>query len=193
MKPTRVHVTDFQSVRNSTEFDIGDVTCLVGKNEAGKTALLQAMHRLRPLVDIDAGYIVTDDYPCRDVVDYQHDIEEKRREHAVVCSLTYQLDEADVAAVAKVFGPRALSSRKLTISKAYEQDNITFDLSVNLKVALQYLLSRHPVSDETREALKPCYTPDEAKTVVADIEQTEAIQNITRWLDDIADEGSVKL
>ncbi len=193
MKLTKVHVTDFQSVRNSTEFDIGDVTCLVGKNEAGKTALLQAMYRLRPLVDTEAGYIVTDDYPRRDVADYQHDIEEKRREHAVVCSLTYQLDEADAEAVGEVFGPRALSSRKLTISKAYEQDNITFGLSVNRKAALQYLLSRHSVPDETRKALKPCSTPDEAKTVVADLEQTEAIQNITRWLDDIAEEGSVDL
>ena len=63
MKLTKVRVSDFQSVRDSTEFDIGDVTCLVGKNEAGKTALLQAMYRLRPIVDTDVGYNVTDDYP----------------------------------------------------------------------------------------------------------------------------------
>ena len=63
MKLTKVRVSDFQSVRDSTEFDIGDVTCLVGKNEAGKTALLQAMYRLRPIVDTDDGYSVTDDYP----------------------------------------------------------------------------------------------------------------------------------
>ena len=43
MELTKAHVTDFQSVRDSTGFDIGDVTCLVGKIEAGKTALLQAI------------------------------------------------------------------------------------------------------------------------------------------------------
>ena len=117
---TEVRVTDFQSVRDSTEFDIGDVTCLAGKNEAGKTALLQAMYRLRPIVDTEVGYSVTDDYPRRDVADYEYEIEEKKREHAVVGHLTYELDEADATAIANVFGPKAFTSRTLTISKAYE-------------------------------------------------------------------------
>ena len=121
MTLTKVRVTDFQSVRDSTEFDVGDVTCLVGKNEAGKTALLQAMYRLLPIVDTEDGYSVTDDYPRRDVADYEYEIEEKKREHVVVGHLTYELDEAEATAIAKVFGPKALTSRTLTISKAYER------------------------------------------------------------------------
>lgn len=46
MKLSKVHVTEFQSLQDSNEFEVGDVTCLVGKNEAGKTALLQALYRL---------------------------------------------------------------------------------------------------------------------------------------------------
>ena len=191
MKLTKVRVTDFQSVRDSTEFDIGDVTCLVGKNEAGKTALLQAMYRLRPIVDTDVGYNVTDDYPRRDVADYEHEIEEEKRKHAVVAHLTYELDETDAAAIAKVFGPKALTSRTLTISKAYEQNNITFSLSVNHEAALQHILSGYSVPDEIREALKSCSTPAEATKVIADLEQTEAIQNITGWLNAIIAAGSV--
>ena len=49
MKLTKVRITNFQSIHDSTEFDIADVTCLVGKNEAGKTALLKALYRLNPL------------------------------------------------------------------------------------------------------------------------------------------------
>ena len=193
MKLTKVRVSNFQSVRDSTEFDIGDVTCLVGKNEAGKTALLQAMYRLRPIVDTDAGYSVTDDYPRRDVADYEHDIEEDKCEHAVVAHLTYELDEADAAAIANVFGPEALASRTLKISKAYEQKTIMFSLSVNHEAALQHILSGYSVPDETREALKSCSTPAEAKEVVADLEQTEAIRDITKWLDAIVATGSVDL
>ena len=193
MKLTKVRVSDFQSVRDSTEFDIGDVTCLVGKNEAGKTALLQAMYRLRPIVDTDVGYNVTDDYPRRDVADYEHDIEEEKRKHAVVAHLTYELDETDAAAIAKVFGPKALTSRTLTISKAYEQQNITFSLSVNHAAGLQHILSRYSVPDETREALKSCSTPAEATKVVANLEQTEAIQSITKWLNAFVTVGSIDL
>ena len=193
MKLTKVRITDFQGVRDSTEFDIGDATCLVGKNESGKTALLQAMYKIHPIVDTDVGYNVTDDYPRRDVSDYEHDIEKEEREHAVVGCLTYELDEADVAAVAKIFGAKALTSRTLTISKAYEQPEITFNLSVNSKASLQYRLSRYSVTSEIRNALRACSTPAAAQEVVADLEQTEAIQNITQWLDIIASAGSVLL
>ena len=192
MKLTKVRVTDFQSVRDSTEFDIGDVTCLVGKNEAGKTALLQAIYRLRPIVDTDVGYSVTDDYPRSDVADYEHEIEEDKHKHAVVAQLTYELDEADADAIAKVFGPEALPSRTITISKAYEQDTITFSLSVNHEAALQHILSGYSVPEDTREALKSCSTPAEAKEVVAALEQTEAIQSITNWLTEIVSVGSIK-
>ena len=49
MKLTKVRITNFQSIQDSTEFDIGDVTCLVG-NEACKTALLKALYRLNPIL-----------------------------------------------------------------------------------------------------------------------------------------------
>lgn len=48
MKLTKVRVQNYRSVEDSEEFEIGDLTCLVGKNEAGKTALLSAMRGLRP-------------------------------------------------------------------------------------------------------------------------------------------------
>ena len=35
MQLKRVQITNFQSIHDSNEFDVGDVTCLVGKNEAG--------------------------------------------------------------------------------------------------------------------------------------------------------------
>jgi len=48
MKLTKVRVQNYRSVEDSEEFEIGDLTCLVGKNEAGKTALLSAMRGLKP-------------------------------------------------------------------------------------------------------------------------------------------------
>ena len=191
MKLTKVRVTDFQSVRDSTEFNVGDVTCLVGKNEAGKTALLQAMYRLLPIVDTDVGYSVTDDYPRGDVADYEYAIEEKEREHAVVAQLTYELDDDDAGAIAQVFGPKALASREITISKAYEQDTFTFSVPVDHKAALHHILSGYSVPEEIRKALESCSTPDEAKEIVTDLEQTEAIQSITEWLNDIVSAGSI--
>ena len=36
MKLIKASVKNFRSVEDSNEFDVGDLTCLVGKNEAGK-------------------------------------------------------------------------------------------------------------------------------------------------------------
>lgn len=193
MRLTKVHVTNFQSIRDSTEFDVGDVTCLVGKNEAGKTALLQAMYKLRPIVNTEASYSITDDYPRRHVGDYEYDVKENERRHAVVCRITYELDDADLTAVARDFGPHALVGRSLTLSKSYEQNNVTFTLSVDEKAALRHLLSSLSGSDDARKALTACSTPDEATAIIETLEQTEAIRNIAAWLDKILTAGSVAL
>lgn len=41
----------------------GDVTCLVGKNESGKTTVLQALHRLNPANGTDLQFDATIEYP----------------------------------------------------------------------------------------------------------------------------------
>jgi AAA15 family ATPase/GTPase len=63
MKLSKVNVGEFRSVWDSNAFEVGDVTCLVGKNEAGKTAILKALYRLNPLVSTDATFNATEDYP----------------------------------------------------------------------------------------------------------------------------------
>jgi recombinational DNA repair ATPase RecF len=40
-----------------------DVTCLVGKNEAGKTTILKALHRLKPANGSDVKFDLTTEYP----------------------------------------------------------------------------------------------------------------------------------
>ena len=57
MQLKRVQITNFQSIHDSNEFDVGDVTCLVGKNEAGKTALLKALYRLNPIIQEHANFV----------------------------------------------------------------------------------------------------------------------------------------
>lgn len=43
MKLKKARITNFRSVEDSGEFDVFDLLCLVGKNEAGKSAIQQAL------------------------------------------------------------------------------------------------------------------------------------------------------
>jgi predicted ATP-dependent endonuclease of OLD family len=91
MKLRTVHVKEFRSIWDSNSFAVDKVTCLVGKNEAGKTAILQALYRLNPFIEGDGEFNVTYDYPKSEVENYQQDIEAKRRRHADVISAVFQL------------------------------------------------------------------------------------------------------
>lgn len=53
MRLSKARVQNYRSIRDTGEFDIEDVkTILVGPNEAGKSAILQALQRLKPPSDV---------------------------------------------------------------------------------------------------------------------------------------------
>lgn len=62
MKLRKARVQNFRSVEDSGEFEVSNMTCLVGKNEAGKTAILQALQGLRPYGAAQTAYNVRDLY-----------------------------------------------------------------------------------------------------------------------------------
>lgn len=92
MKLCRVRIWEFKSVWDSTPFEVDRVTCLVGKNEAGKTALLTALYRLNPIVGDDSEFDVTDDHPRSEVENYQQDIESERRKPPRVVEAAFELE-----------------------------------------------------------------------------------------------------
>jgi predicted ATP-dependent endonuclease of OLD family len=84
MKLRTVRIREFKSIWDSNPFEVDKVTCLVGKNESGKTAILRAIYRLNPIIESDGEFDVTDDYPRSEVENYQQDVENGRRERTIV-------------------------------------------------------------------------------------------------------------
>jgi predicted ATP-dependent endonuclease of OLD family len=130
MKLRSFQVTTFQSILDSTEVKVDDVTCLVGKNEAGKSAILKALYKLDPIREEDAKYDVTDDYPRMEVTDYEDRIAQGQHGPAKVVEAHYELDETDVKAVEKVFGPAFLKTKLVERSKHYDNSR-TYKITVD--------------------------------------------------------------
>lgn len=189
MKLTRVRITEFQSIQDSTEFEIGDVTCLVGKNEAGKTALLKALYRLNPINETDGKFDVTDDYPRRNVTDYMDAVDSKHRKHAQVVQATYALESDDINAVKEVFGSECLKDERPTIilNKGYS-NKLTFNgLNLNTDAALKYLVESAGLPAPLTEKLLKMKTPKAMVEALADAEQTEASRRLTPMLQNISE------
>lgn len=150
MKLSSVRISEFQSIRDSNLFEIGDVTCLVGKNEAGKTALLRALERLNPVITIPSHskFDVIDDYPRAEVTNYQQEVESGQRPPATVVEATFHLDPEEVKDINSEFGSGIVENNVLILSKGYE-NKLDAHLNVNEKLAVKSIVS----SAELPEAL----------------------------------------
>ncbi len=87
---TNARVWKYKSIEDSSPVEISaDVTVLVGKNESGKTAFLEALHKALPLGK--AKFNVVSDYPRKEYVRYRPHHDSKQYAHAV--ELTFRISE----------------------------------------------------------------------------------------------------
>ncbi len=190
MKLTQVEIHDFQSIRISNPFAVGDITCFVGKNEAGKTALFQALYRLNPLVAEDAHYDVTTDYPRTDVEAYRHALATGEGEPATVVTATYTLDNTDVDSLQRELGDDILRSRELQLRRRYEERPTPWGaLDINEESALRVLINKASLPTATADALSSC--PNLTQMLVAAREQPQSpeLQQLIKTLCAIEQHG----
>jgi predicted ATPase len=86
----KAQVWKYKSIEDSTPVELpGPVTVLVGKNESGKTAFLEALHKSLSLDGAKYDYIA--DYPRKDLVRYrpQHEAKDYQR----VVQLTFRVEK----------------------------------------------------------------------------------------------------
>lgn len=142
MKLIKVRVQNYRSVEDSEEFEIGDLTCLVGKNEAGKTALLSAMRGLKPSQPFE--FDETIDYPRR----FSTRFDDRHPDGtAEVIRTWWRLEDADKAAVEQRFGAGVLKGDTFQahFGFRYEDDSHIWELEVDSAKVLENLLSKHAI------------------------------------------------
>src|SRR5690348_4802649 len=99
MRLLSVRIQDFRCIEDSTEFPITDVTCLVGKNESGKTAILKALYKLKPDIKGKARFDPASDYPKR-----KWRPEQPIPTNPPALTTKWKLDAAELALLEKQFG-----------------------------------------------------------------------------------------
>lgn len=155
MKLENVRVQNFKIVEDSTSFTVGEVACLVGKNEAGKSAILQALYKLNPVEDDKSKFNETEEYPRRRLAAYRDRAESDSE--AAILTTEWQLEDADISALKEHFGFEPTSSRKLTISKGYDNER-RWSLTYNEAAAVKAALAGSSLNETEKDALKSCVT-----------------------------------
>jgi predicted ATP-dependent endonuclease of OLD family len=177
MRLTSFNVHEFRSVWDSGKIEVGDVTCLVGKNEAGKTSLLKALYRIAPIVSDDAVFDATDDYPRKESGDYFHDVESGTRSPASVIVTEFALESDDVTVIEQVFGSKALQGQALGLTTGYSNTR-TYALSFDEAAARAHVVESADITDPSRAALGGATSWNDLSAKLATVEATAEVARL---------------
>lgn len=148
MKLVRAKVTNFRSVEDSNEFTISNLTCLVGKNESGKTAILEALYGLNPY-DENFQYNKTYDYPRRYYTKFN---ERHPNGYSPVVLTWWELNDEEISLVEERFGENALSSKPISISAGIGFKK-WWTVEVDEPSIIRALVHRHGLVNENAKPL----------------------------------------
>ena len=171
MKLIRARVQNYRSVEDSEEFEIGDLTCLVGKNEAGKTTLLNALRGIKPAQPFI--YDKVTDYPRRFSARFDERHPEGKSE---VVETLWLLDRTDLDVVEQRFGPKALSGNTFTVKFGFGYERRTWTLEVNAAKCLSHLIKHHALDDTERAVLLDAKDARQAEEVLSNLPDRTAAQ-----------------
>ena len=181
MKLVHANIQRYRSIGEPTEFDVEpDVTALVGKNESGKTAVLQSLYKSNP---VDRAKFDPDlDYPS-------HKTPELRKEKCVrVTELTYKLDDDDIAAVEAILYPEALDNRRVTVTTGFGFAQEEWSLQVNEGKILNHLLDELDLPTPDKTKVESASTVNDLVDALRNIESTTptataTLEKIESWCD----------
>jgi AAA ATPase domain len=147
-------VTYYRSVEDSGEFTIErDVTCLVGKNESGKTNIAQTLFRVNPVEHATFDEVI--DFPARLTAKKKNFPDGK--EIPVVVA-TFRYSDEELADIAADLGPDALTSPEFTVTVSYRSKSETFIHEYDEEAILAHLLSHLDLGDAAAKPLKAAKT-----------------------------------
>lgn len=173
MKLIKARVQNYRSVEDSEEFEIGDLTCLVGKNEAGKTALLSAMRGLKPSGSFE--FDETIDYPRR----FSTRFDDRHPDGtAEVIRTWWRLDDADKATIEKRFGSGVLLSDTFQthFGFRYDEGSRIWVIEVDHAKALESLVSKHALDATERNVLHGIHDGPSADKALSGLAERTAKQ-----------------
>jgi energy-coupling factor transporter ATP-binding protein EcfA2 len=174
MKLDSVCVKNFRSVEDSGEFKIDAVTCLVGKNEAGKSAVLLALAALNPHPATPTIFDKERDYPRRFLSNYA---KRHPKEGAVAVTTQWLLSPDEKAQIETVVGTGCLISSTVIVSRKFEDSEPKIEVPVNYGAALVFLYDKFSLNTEERAVLEPANTTSELIALLATLTSATAKHN----------------
>ncbi len=169
MKLKKVRICKFRNFLDSSEVPIEpDITCLVGKNESGKTAMLHAVYRLNP-VRPNVQFSILDHYPAW--------IEKKDRlkgidlNQVAPIACTFELEDVDIEKLEDRFGPKSIKSTEISFERRYNGE-LVCQVDIDEKSVINHILDSVDLPSDIETKLGDTSTIDGLNQAISDLESS---------------------
>jgi len=169
MKLKKVEILKYKSYTEKQSFEVeDDITILVGMNESGKTAALEAIAKTNYFQDDeDFKFNVTRDYPRR-----ERRKMEKSGDNPDAIACTYQIEDKLVSLIEDELGSDALSSKCFEYTKKYSGLGIWSGVSINREKFSEFQTSKLGISSKIlNERLSKVTSTDELTQLIESYEE----------------------
>ena len=158
MKLTNVTVYKYKSYDQQQSFPIDDdITIIVGKNESGKTAILEAIAKTNYFSDdSDFEFNPTHDYPRKEKKKY-----DKSGEIGKAISCTYLLEQEEISEIEKYLGCGVVSKWEFTVTTKYDNRITVTHPEVDTNKFLEFIGNKYNLSSENLDILKTLTSKEE--------------------------------
>ncbi|MGE0170448.1 AAA family ATPase [Nocardioides sp.] len=158
MELNKARVKVYKAVVDSTWFTLDQMTCLVGKNESGKTAILEALEKVNAARGERANFRETD-YPRVLMEDFNTD--------EVAVETHWTLDNEEYDELVRLAGcEEAVTSRLVIVTKNYG-NKLDWTLPLNMSKSVEALRASGSLSAAEAGQLEDAKNPSELVKLLA--------------------------
>lgn len=170
MKLTNVTIHKYKSYDQSQSFPIdNDITIIVGKNESGKTAILEAIAKTNYFSDDDDfKFNPIHDYPRKEKKRY-----DKSGEVGEAISCTYQLNQEEISKIEKDLGYGVVSKWEFSITTKYNNSKTIINPDIDTSKFLEFIGNIYKLNSENLGILKTFTSKEKIINAINEYKNTE--------------------
>lgn len=182
MKLVSFRITNYWCIEDSEDVGVDpDVTCFVGKNESGKTALLRGLHRVNPLQADE--FEASQDYPRRKYNKYRR---ERKRDPDlpadVAVKAVFELEPDDNAKIEEQYGEAVVTAPEVEVAVDYDNKK-HIGVEIDESSFVQNLVAQAELSDEVSDNAKVMETVQDLDEFLKDGESTEGEKSLRKTIE----------
>jgi predicted ATP-dependent endonuclease of OLD family len=165
-----VKIAKYKSYLETQVVSIEDkITTLVGKNESGKTAFLEAIAKFNYFEkDAKFQFDVTADFPRNELKKYQ-----RENEPVEVIKCTFEISDELLQEISEELGSDIFKTKSFSYGMKYDGSASWYDLSANEELFLKNYIKNSTLTPEASEELKGIKSFKALETIIGTTQNEE--------------------